>query len=364
MIQALFGRLGLTITLVINMKALLILLFTSFAFAQSLPTGAVQAAPERYADVPENHWAYDAVTRLTTLGVFTGYPNGMFLGEQTASRYELAVVAARLLAVTSTSLILQDPELKAELTQAVSDLKNLQQLDDRLERLELGLENSASLVYAQSLEARIIALEAQLNAAYEQQLFSAAPDTSVAQSAAQTVTALPELNSDTTTTSADSSNSASTTHAQGSAVTLNEPLVKLPFTLGEANSERYWFGISTGYPLGATLHFGIHDVFSSADLRLSSSLGLGGAVDLGLSSILELPVTIAELPTTVYSGLGSTLTVESPTSSLNAQAFLGIEYRLGGTQPGGIYMEFGPVLEIIPEIDSSFVWKLGFNYHF
>jgi len=47
-------------------------------------------------DVPEDHWAYDAVESLIDKGYVQGYPDGRFRGEKSLTRYEFAVVIARL----------------------------------------------------------------------------------------------------------------------------------------------------------------------------------------------------------------------------------------------------------------------------
>ncbi|HEY8495447.1 MAG TPA: S-layer homology domain-containing protein [Limnochordales bacterium] len=55
-----------------------------------------QANPFR--DVPRDHWAYDAVATLAAAGLVEGYPDGTFGGERTFTRYEMAMVFARILA--------------------------------------------------------------------------------------------------------------------------------------------------------------------------------------------------------------------------------------------------------------------------
>jgi len=49
------------------------------------------AAQDSFPDVPKNHWAYKAVTTLKSEGLLKGYPDGLFRGQRSASRYELAV---------------------------------------------------------------------------------------------------------------------------------------------------------------------------------------------------------------------------------------------------------------------------------
>ncbi len=55
------------------------------------------AAP-LFPDVPDNHWAKDAVAALAAKGLVEGYPDGTFKGDRTASRWETAMIVARLLA--------------------------------------------------------------------------------------------------------------------------------------------------------------------------------------------------------------------------------------------------------------------------
>ncbi|ADI14590.1 S-layer homology domain-containing protein [Truepera radiovictrix] len=140
--------------------ALAVGLCTGLAAAQT-PTGATQPAPEAFYDLPDTHWAYRAVRALTELGILTGYPDGRFDGTRAATRYELAVVAARL-----------------------------------LERLEAAVPPGAAAGSAaqeaqtfettRRLEARVAALEAALREAQAStQPASAAPQT--AQEAEQTI---------------------------------------------------------------------------------------------------------------------------------------------------------------------------------
>lgn len=45
-----------------------------------------------FPDVPENHWAYEAVSRLAGNDIVQGYPDGEFHGERTMTRYEMAEI--------------------------------------------------------------------------------------------------------------------------------------------------------------------------------------------------------------------------------------------------------------------------------
>jgi hypothetical protein len=85
------------------------------------------AAP-LFPDVKDDHWAKDAVAALAAKGLLEGYPDGTFKGDRAASRWEVAMIVARLLA-------------KMEQSQATfatkADLDDLRKLVDSLKD-ELG----------------------------------------------------------------------------------------------------------------------------------------------------------------------------------------------------------------------------------
>ena len=57
---------------------------------------AVSAAP--FNDIPSSHWAYEAVTSMAEKGIIEGFPDNSFKGNQNLSRYQLAMMTARMLA--------------------------------------------------------------------------------------------------------------------------------------------------------------------------------------------------------------------------------------------------------------------------
>ena len=50
-----------------------------------------------FPDVPENHWAYEYVATLAGNGILEGYPDGMFSGDRSMTRYEFAAMFYRAL---------------------------------------------------------------------------------------------------------------------------------------------------------------------------------------------------------------------------------------------------------------------------
>lgn len=71
------------------------------ALTTALVVGAASttfAAANPFADVPADHWAYDAVAQLVQDGIINGYGNGTYVGDQNMSRYEMAQIVAKAMA--------------------------------------------------------------------------------------------------------------------------------------------------------------------------------------------------------------------------------------------------------------------------
>jgi hypothetical protein len=76
-----------------------------------------------FSDVPSDHWAYQDLQSLAADGLVDGYPDGSFKGDRPLTRYEMAVVVARVIAK------LQE---RGEKTASKEDLDRLQKLVDAL----------------------------------------------------------------------------------------------------------------------------------------------------------------------------------------------------------------------------------------
>lgn len=50
-----------------------------------------------FSDVPKKHWAYEAVNSLAAKGLLEGYADGKFKGAKAMTRYEMALMVARLI---------------------------------------------------------------------------------------------------------------------------------------------------------------------------------------------------------------------------------------------------------------------------
>jgi hypothetical protein len=119
----------------LSIAALLVLAVVSPAFSQP------------FADVPTDHWAFDAIAELAAKGLVEGYPDGTFKGDRAMTRYEMAMVVARILArVEAIKIPPPPPPVKIpppEVTRA--DIQTLQRLinEFRAELAALGVRVTA-----------------------------------------------------------------------------------------------------------------------------------------------------------------------------------------------------------------------------
>jgi hypothetical protein len=69
-----------------------------FASAAMILATAAIASANPFSDVPASHWAYDAVNSMAEKGIIQGFPNGTFKGNQNVTRYQLAMITAKMVA--------------------------------------------------------------------------------------------------------------------------------------------------------------------------------------------------------------------------------------------------------------------------
>lgn len=338
------------------------LFLSCYSLAQgSLPIGASQAAPASYLDVAESHWAYLALERMTSLGIFTGYPDGLFRGNDKLSRYEAAIIAARLIDYVDAFLVIvsADPEIAEKLQEAARDLGPVSRLSERTEKLEQQLEEAASLAYTRALEARIIALEQSLNKVLGEDSLPAAP---IAETQPEISQSAAGSSADTKTTSQASSSPQGPNETTGFAL-IPTPLPDIQFKTGAvypfylgfspgiiSSSGDVYFATQLGYdsfagPLGAlarlVFNSGARELRVSLDatLRLqafSESLELYGGMGLGVSVqaignalVLEVPFGFEYFITPQIGLFGQVTTAYSfaPINDVDAQLTVGINLR-------------------------------------
>lgn len=85
--------------------------------AATLVSGAF-AQSTSFPDIPANHWAADAVSRIANLGIVIGFPDGTFRGNEAFTRYQAALVMSRLLDVVNQNV-------NSSLAMTKSDIESL-----------------------------------------------------------------------------------------------------------------------------------------------------------------------------------------------------------------------------------------------
>ena len=112
------------------------------AITTALVVGAAStafAASNPFADVPADHWAYDAVSQLAQDGIVDGYAaDGTFKGDQRMTRYEMAQIVAKAMAKTPVAAN-NDKALIDKLSAEFSD--ELANLGVRVSDLESKVDN-------------------------------------------------------------------------------------------------------------------------------------------------------------------------------------------------------------------------------
>lgn len=146
-----------------SLLALTAALSFGFAAAQdTAPAAAPAAQVPALTDVPAGHWAKDAIDRLVSQGIILGYPDGTFRGTQNLTRYEAAVIIARLLNQMGTAQApVMDTETMTSLQNAIQELAaDLAALGVRVSDLE---ENAVTKDDFSRLEQRVEELGSQMS---------------------------------------------------------------------------------------------------------------------------------------------------------------------------------------------------------
>lgn len=129
----------------------------------------------------------------------------------------------------------------------------------------------------------------------------------------------------------------------------------------------FWAGVSGGFP-GAQVHFGVENAFAGLDVRanLGYAFFAGNTFGFGVDVLYGLDVDTGMTPIDVYVGGGPNFSFGGGNLGVAIDAFAGGEYRLGeiGLPEGGVFLEVGPAVQVVPAFTFSFIGRLGFNYHF
>ena len=115
-------------------------LTAALAAALSCTTVSAFAAANPFADVPRDHWAYDAVAELADEGVIEGYGDGTYRGENEITRYEMAQMVAKAMAKEDQANAQQKAmidRLAAEFSEELNNLGvRVANLEDRIDNVK------------------------------------------------------------------------------------------------------------------------------------------------------------------------------------------------------------------------------------
>lgn len=327
----LYSAQGFRITDMRVLASLFLFCLGVVSLANNLPIGATQAAPERYSDVPENHWAYEALKQATALGILTGYPDQTFQGSNTLSRYEAAIIAARLLNYTDglINVLSGDPEFATRLREASTTLAELGSAEERIRALERSMQEAASLTYVQSLEARIVELERSLNDMLGEERFPAGMTNpaslplDAASSAAASAASGPGLSERISPLDSSEATSAA-------ADTPDSPLPGISFQ--ERPEHPFYFGFSPGILTSSGT------IYVAAQLGYDGIVGpLGANLRLSLNSDLEelrlttgptVRLQVFEDSLSLYGGLAAGISIRPGDPALLIEFPFGAEYLI------------------------------------
>ena len=119
------------------MKKLALVLTLALVLAFAVP---VFANP--FSDVPADHWAYDAISKLAADGVITGNPDGTYTGKKNLTRYEIAVIVAKAMASAEANADQVTAENQATIDKLAAEFgKELTALGVKVAALEKKIGN-------------------------------------------------------------------------------------------------------------------------------------------------------------------------------------------------------------------------------
>ncbi len=123
------------------------LLVTLLCLALPVATLAQSAA---FQDLPRDHWAYSDVEFLISQGYMEGYPDGTFKGRKVTTRYDVALMLARILKrmeEKKANIDAASEEERAALTRLTKEFRDeLGLLDVRVDSLERRMVDSENKV--------------------------------------------------------------------------------------------------------------------------------------------------------------------------------------------------------------------------
>ena len=145
---------------------LIVLIFGGVALAQ--PSDTSQPAPATFSDVPEGHWAAEAINLAVASGILMGSPDGTYEGDGDITRYMQATIVARMVELFEGRLASVYGDLEP-IVQAVDELRaELESMRVNVENLRQTLEGKADRSELEALREQVALLTAEIEATRSQ----------------------------------------------------------------------------------------------------------------------------------------------------------------------------------------------------
>jgi peptidoglycan hydrolase CwlO-like protein len=139
----------------VRMKKLLIIMMV-------LALAAFSFAATTYKDVPVNHWAYDSIERLSSLGIIEGFPDGTYQGLSQVNRYQLTVALDRALKYVEQQLFATLAEKVVSLDKQVQEISKQSQGLSK-DEVNSMIKNAMANIDTTALDSKINELEKSVN---------------------------------------------------------------------------------------------------------------------------------------------------------------------------------------------------------
>ena len=101
-----------------------------------LPAASAATGDGMFADVPTNHWAYEAVMQLKSAGLVNGISANKFDGEQKVTRYQISKLVANALSHQELASNENKATMDKLAAEFADELKSLEKLSKRVGDLE------------------------------------------------------------------------------------------------------------------------------------------------------------------------------------------------------------------------------------
>lgn len=354
---------------------LIAMLALGAASAQATPgvtPAPATATPTTITDVPAGHWAREAVTLLVQKGLILGFPDGSFRGNQTLTRYEAAVIFARLLSSGALNLPSVQQTLSPEdLTTVANGVKevsdSLATTNARIADLGTDLDSvKARLAQVEAALAQVVRVAATKTdvdalAQKADSTYASKADVQALTASAATRTDVAAIDARVSSLEADAAareEAAQATKAEG----LPKPADLPNVTFRPDPAPRYTLGGGVNWnlsdPIGFEVTFGVRKVFATVGAIMTGAFN-GGARSYGgtLEAVYPLVSEDAPFVPMVSGGLGLQVSpaLRNPTVGaldMYATVSVGLTHHL--TDSLALYVKVSPRLYLTHTgVDSS-----------